>query len=393
MGLFVLFFGSKKQYNKIQCCFQTNNLKIIGLSKFEFLPSIDENNPDYGSTNFYQFEVLHYINDIEQLETNAEIDKDITFILQKSVASDDDGDDNLGNVQTLTVVLTGAEGSAQLLIDNADGPGETVALKSGVNSITTLIGKIVTIKSNSVGNTISRITEIAVSADGYTGEKLLAVTDTESVSTKITIDKTYVVDIQTETIPVISLDKPFISFVNPDLNRKHNINSGIDAYIGIYKNEFTSGVRVKFANEEITYSQLEKGESTLIAIPQNKLAIVGKYRIIIIPFTSNGNDGQPIELILNVVSETYVGVPDIRNINYPTLIKGPDYVGTDVNFKISYESVNTDYVRISVLGSSQHAQATAAGNVTLNYQQLLNSPGAQYTESDGLISLILKLIP
>ena len=125
------------------------------------------------------------------------------------------------------------------------------------------------------------------------------------------------------------------------MNRKHNINSEIDTLIGIYKNEFTSGVRVKFANEEITYSQLENGESALITIPQNKLAKVGKYRIIIIPFTSDGNDGQPIELILNVVSETYVGVPDIRNINYPTLIKGPDYVGTNVNFKISYESVNT----------------------------------------------------
>ena len=381
---------------------QTNNLKIIGLSKFEFLPTINENDPDYGNTNFYQFKIIHYINDIQQTETIAEIDKDITFILQKSVASDDGGDDNLGNVQTLTVVLTGAEGSAQLLIDNADEPGETVALKSGVNSITTLIGKIVTIKSNSVGNTISRITEIGVSADGYTSEKLLAVTDTESVSTKITIDKTYVVDIQTETIPVISLDKPSISFVNPDLNRKHNINSEIDAYIGIYKNQFTEGVRVKFANEEITYSDLAAGESALIAIPLAKLPTVGKYRIIIIPFgsrnaiaalTQSGNDGDPIELILNVVSETYVGVPDIRNINYPTLIKGPDYVGTDVNFKISYESVSTDYVRISVLGSSQHTQATAAGNVTLNYQQLLNSPGAQYTESDGLISLTLKLVP
>ena len=372
---------------------KTNNLKIIGLSKFEFLPTIDENNPEYGNTNFYEFKIIHYINGIVQPETIAEIDKDITFILEKAGATDD-GEDNLGNVQALTVVLTGADGSAQLLIDNADGTaGETVTLNSGVNGITTLIGKIVTIKSNSVGNTISRITEIAVSANGYTSEKLLAVTDTESVSTKITIDKTYVVDIQTETIPVISLDKPSISFVNPDLNRKHNINSEIDAYIGIYKNEFTEGVRVKFANEELTYSNLAAGESALINIPLAKLPTVGKYRIIIIPFTSNGNDGDPIELMLNVVSETYVGVPDIRNINYPTLIKGPDYVGTNVNFKISYESVSTDYVRISVLGSSQHTQATSAGNVTLNYQQLLNSPGAQYTESDGLISLTLKLVP
>ena len=375
-----------------------NNLKIRGLSIFESLPSINEENPDYGQTNFYQFKIIHYINDIEQPNTIAEIDKDITFILEKSGASEG-GDDSLGNIQTLTVSLTGADNSAELIIDDIDGAGEVVPLKSGINNITTLLGKIVTIQSNKparirIGKqTISRITKISVSADGLTSQTLSAVTDTESVSTKITIDKAYSVDIETETTSAISSDVASISFVNPDLNRKHNINSEIDTLIGIFKNEFTSGVRVKFGNEEITYSQLEKGESALIAIPRSKLAIVGKYRIIIIPFTSDGNDGQPIELILNVVSETYVGVPDIRNINYPTLIKGPDYVGTNVNFKISYESVNTDYVKICALGSSQYTQATAAGIVTLNYQQLLNSPGAQYTESDGLISLILKLIP
>ena len=31
-----------------------NNLKIRGLSTFEFLPSMSEENPDYGNTNFYQ---------------------------------------------------------------------------------------------------------------------------------------------------------------------------------------------------------------------------------------------------------------------------------------------------------------------------------------------------
>ena len=376
-----------------------NNLKIRGLSTFESLPSIDEQNPDYGNTNFYEFEIIHYINDIEQPDTIAEIDKDIIFVLQKTGASDGGGGDDLGNIQTLTVSLTGADNSAELLIDNVDGPGEVVRLKSGINTITTLLGKIVTIQSDKpakvrIGKqTISRITKLSVSADGYTSQTLSAVTDTESISTKITIDKAYLIDIETETISEISSDVASISFVNPDVNRKHNINSEIDTLIGIYKNEFTSGVRVKFANEEITYSELETGESALIAIPRSKLGIVGNYRIIIIPFTNDGNDGEPIELMLNVVSETYVGVPDIRNINYPSLIKGPDYVGTDVNFKISYESVNTDYVRISTLGSSQYTQATAAGNVTLNYNQLLNSPGAQYTESDGLISLILKLIP
>ena len=279
---------------------KTNNLKIIGLSKFEFLPTINENDPDYGNTNFYQFKTIHYINDILQTETIS-VPDEFTFILQKGGTSDDD---NLGDIQTLTVVLTGADNSAELLIDNADGTEEVVKLKSGINTITTLLGKIVTIQSDKpaklrIGKqTISRITKISVSADGYTSQTLLAVTDTESVSTKITIDKTYVVDIQTETIPVISLDKPFISFVNPDLNRKHNINSEIDTLIGIYKNTFTSGVRVKFANEEFTYSELESGESALITIPQSKLGIVGNYRIIIIPFTGDGNDGEPIELIL-----------------------------------------------------------------------------------------------
>ena len=41
-----------------------------------------------------------------------------------------------------------------------------------------------------------------------------------------------------------------------------------------------------------------------------------------------------------------MGIPDIRNISYPSELFGPDFVGTDVDFDISYQSINTDYVRL-----------------------------------------------
>ena len=98
-------------------------------------------------------------------------------------------------------------------------------------------------------------------------------------------------------------------------------------------------------------------------------------------------------MTINVNSEQYVGVPDIRNIKYPSLLKGPDFVGTDVNFAISYESLNTDYVKIYKVGSDRFIRATAAGVVNLNFQELLKLDGTQVSETDDLINITLKLVP
>ncbi len=75
---------------------------------------------------------------------------------------------------------------------------------------------------------------------------------------------------------------------------------------------------------------------------------VGQYIGYVIPSNPGYGDGEKVRFNVNVVSKSYLPGPDIINIQYPSLVKGADFRGTNVNFSIGYESVNTNYVNISV---------------------------------------------
>ena len=92
-----------------------------------------------------------------------------------------------------------------------------------------------------------------------------------------------------------------------------------------------------------------------------------KYTIKLVPTNEDG-DGDLIETSLVAVDDIWVGVPDIRNIQYPSVLRGPDYVGTDVDFKISFDSVDTDYVKVYAGSSnSNFAQLPKNGTHTFNF--------------------------
>ena len=57
---------------------------------------------------------------------------------------------------------------------------------------------------------------------------------------------------------------------------------------------------------------------------------------------------QAIDLLINVVSDTYVNVPDIREIKYPKEIRGADFVGYDVDFDISWNSIDATVIRMYI---------------------------------------------
>ena len=72
---------------------------------------------------------------------------------------------------------------------------------------------------------------------------------------------------------------------------------------------------------------------------------VGQYTGYVVPSNSGYGDGTPQDLV-NVVNEVVVQTPDIVNINYPETLRGVDFKGYDVDFDVSYQSVNTNFVRI-----------------------------------------------
>ena len=81
---------------------------------------------------------------------------------------------------------------------------------------------------------------------------------------------------------------------------------------------------------------------------------------------------QSIDLVINVVSDVYVNVPDIREITYPKEVRGADFVGYDVDFDISWNSVDATVIRLYVGASTDYVELGPKGTTTLNVKELLD---------------------
>ncbi len=110
---------------------------------------------------------------------------------------------------------------------------------------------------------------------------------------------------------------------------------------------------------------------------------VGQYVGYVIPNNPGYGDGEKKRFTVNVISKTFLPGPDIVNITYPSLVKGADFRGLNVDFTIGYESVNTNYVNISVgapdifYGKFGKAQA-----VDFNIARILKLAGDKIKDED-----------
>src|SRR6056300_633118 len=78
-----------------------------------------------------------------------------------------------------------------------------------------------------------------------------------------------------------------------------------------------------------------------------------------------------IDLTINVVDEVSVTTPDIRSISYPKIVKGADFIGYDVDFKISWDSVHANYVKLFVGNSTDFVQLAIRGTQSFNVKDLI----------------------
>jgi hypothetical protein len=288
----------------------------------------------------------------------------------------------------VTINFDGVKNSVRIITNDTD----TAFLDSGTTTINSKFGIVHKIASSDI--TKYRITSIRVYKSNAISKEIIAKDDLESVSTIFEVDAdAYKIDIKSEvTRDYNTTGNPIIDFINTDA-RIYNINSKADIPIGVYKNTAVSKVTAYVANSTYVFDSPNVESGTIgIIIPANTFEKIGNYKIILVPSNKYG-DGDKIEKSISVVSDVYVGVPDIRNITYPSELYGPDYSGINVEFDISYDSINTDYVNIHVENSTSFIQEKASGKVTLNFKDLIESNNIQPTETDNVIVLTLKLVP
>jgi hypothetical protein len=359
----------------------------------------------YGSINPYQLRVTYYVNDVQQnfvynaLDVNINVNFDLV--------------PNRRNIpiepveDTFTLTITVDSDDRAIVIKNAQ---ESITLKQGTNQILGKQDDVFSISSSDVSK--FRITRIETSALG----KQTLVTDVpsetaigfrrdvqDSLSGRVVLDTDYSVILQTEEVLQFLKPIPKIELANPEFDRTYNINTKADIPIAILNvgnglEKITAYVNnEKFVFDNLDSYNINPAEALFvkrapigIQIPASAIKSIGVYRFILVPSNSEG-DGESITINYNVIDEIFVGVPDIRNIRYPSELRGPDYVGYDVPFRISFDSVDADYVRI--YAGESYYQVAKEGNVQLNVKTILEQLNGNYSQNDELVSFQLKLIP
>ena len=105
---------------------------------------------------------------------------------------------------------------------------------------------------------------------------------------------------------------------------------------------------------------------------------VGKYTLYLQPVSSKSGSGENKKVLINVLSKAYLPGPDITHINYPQNIVGADFKEFDVDFDISWQSINTNYIKIFVGKESDNTLLTKvskAGKQKLNVAEILKLAG------------------
>ena len=100
-----------------------------------------------------------------------------------------------------------------------------------------------------------------------------------------------------------------------------------------------------------------------------------------------------IDLVINVVDEVSVTTPDIRSISYPKIVKGADFIGYDVDFKISWDSVHANYVKLFVGNSTDFVQLAIRGTQSFNVKDLIERYNVEVFDEGDKVKIPLRLIP
>lgn len=342
-------------------------------------------NPDvYSNTQQYIIAVQKYVNGVldrgytTTADTGNYIDLNFTLFPITEVRDETNRNGNVlinldGDLLSAKLIVNGTE------ISVSNGDNYTFALGSDIVVVTSDINayRIVQLSTTSNGVVVS---------DESTNES-------KSLQRSFILDGDYVITIKTERSTIVKRDLPKIEFINPNLDKNYNINSKTHFPIGIRKIGIVERLIVYVNGIEISYDDLGLTDEFIILIPNTTFTTVGKYEVEIVPFNSNGK-GESLNLIINAIDEYWVGIPDIINITYPSIIQGADFVGTNVDFEIAWESINTDYIRISKLNGTSFTKAPATGNIVLNIQTLISLDGGiDVSESDEQYSIVLKLVP
>ena len=133
-----------------------------------------------------------------------------------------------------------------------------------------------------------------------------------------------------------------------------------------------------------------------LSLTSSDFSKVGQFELYLQP-VGNGGSGDVKKVIVNVSNKTSIAGPDITHITYPENIIGEDFKGYDIDFKISWASVNTDWVDVWVGKVSNdtklYTKRDPQGQLTLNIKDVLTKAGDNLSEDVDVVDFKLLLSP
>ncbi len=155
-------------------------------------------------------------------------------------------------------------------------------------------------------------------------------------------------------------------------------------------------------------------EEKIISRIEDRLDIVTKLDEGITDSETTNIFDRVIGLTINVVDEVSVKVPDIRSITYPKLVKGADFIGYDVDFQISFNSVHASYIKVFIGNSTDFIRVSPNDSrdrpgitsgikkrkpsrnksvVTLNVKDLIERYNVEVFDEGDKVKIPIRLIP
>ena len=133
-----------------------------------------------------------------------------------------------------------------------------------------------------------------------------------------------------------------------------------------------------------------------LSLTSSDFSGVGQFELYLQPI-GNGGSGDVKKVIVNVSNSKSIAGPDITHITYPENIIGEDFKGYDIDFKISWASVNADWVDVwvgKVSNSTKlYTKRDPQGQLTLNIKDVLTKAGDNLSEDVDVVDFKLLLSP
>ena len=172
---------------------------------------------------------------------------------------------------------------------------------------------------------------------------------------------------------------------------QYNLLSSDSVMIPYTSNKDTSYVNIKFPDRDFRDNP-SNGEFRLRKDYFSKG--LGRYIVNFCPYGPQGQRGTEKQVIINVINEEVGYYPDIRDIRYPKKIQGADFVGLDVPFEFSYQSVFTDYVEVYLNDKSTRigGKFGKVDKVKLNVKDLVKYSG-KFKKNKDVYTFTFLLIP